>query len=217
MKTVLLTGSTSGIGKEIKSLLKIYNYKVIELNRNSGDYQCDLSKPENIQNVLNNIENLKEVSVLINCAGIGYYGLHENLKSTQISEMVRVNFEAPMILCNELLPYLKANKGCIINISSITAEQINTHGCAYGATKAGITSFTKSLFAEVRKHGLRCVNIEPDMTETNLYRNANFTTSDDPETYLTASEVAKTVLYCIENQHITSITLQPQKHQIKRK
>ena len=53
-----------------------------------------------------------------------------------------------MIITNLLLRDLKKNKGTIINISSITAEKTNPHGCAYGATKAGLTSFSHSLFEE---------------------------------------------------------------------
>lgn len=78
-----------------------------------------------------------------------------------------------MIITNLLLRDLKKNKGTIINISSITAEKTNPHGCAYGATKAGLTSFSHSLFEEARKYGVRVVNLEPDMTDTNLYRNAD--------------------------------------------
>ena len=77
-----------------------------------------------------------------------------------------------MIITNLLLRDLKKNKGTIINISSITAGKANPHGCAYGATKAGLTSFSHSLFEEARKYGVRVVNLEPDMTDTKLYRNA---------------------------------------------
>ena len=77
-----------------------------------------------------------------------------------------------MIITNLLLRDLKKNKGTIINISSITAEKTNPHGCAYGATKAGLTSFSHSLFEEASQNGVRVGNLEAGETAANLYRAA---------------------------------------------
>ena len=134
--------------------------------------------------------------------------------------MVRTNLEAPMIICNLLLRDLKKNHGMIINISSVTAQKSNPHGCAYGATKAGLASFSHSLFDEARKYGVRVVNIEPDMTDTNLYRNADFTADDDEMARLTAKDVAETVLFAVnqrEGMVVSDITVKPQFHRIKKK
>lgn len=125
-----------------------------------------------------------------------------------------------MIITNLLLRDLKKNKGTIINISSITAEKTNPHGCAYGATKAGLTSFSHSLFEEVRKYGVRVVNIEPDMTDTKLYRNADFTVDENEAARLQPKEVADAVLYVLEQREglvMTDITIRPQLHRIARK
>lgn len=95
------------------------------------------------------------VKVLVNNAGAAYYGLHEELNPKKIQEMVRVNLEAPLILTQQLLRTLKKNGGYIINISSVTAKQPSPHGCAYAATKAGLASFSSSLFVEARKYGVK--------------------------------------------------------------
>ena len=133
--------------------------------------------------------------------------------------MVRTNLEIPMILTCQLLRELKKNKGYVINISSVTASGTNPHGCAYGATKAGISSFSRSLFDETRKYGVKVVTISPDMTKTNLYRNADFTVGDEPESYLLPEEVAKAVEYVLSQRDgliVSDITLKPQLHRIKR-
>ena len=125
-----------------------------------------------------------------------------------------------MIITNLLLRDLKKNKGTIINISSITAEKTNPHGCAYGATKAGLTSFSHSLFEEARKYGVRLVNLEPDMTDTNLYRNADFTVDENEAARIQPNEVADAVLYVLgqrEGLVMTDITIRPQLHRIARK
>lgn len=94
------------------------------------------------------------VTLLVNNAGSAYYGLHEELSPKKIQEMVRTDLEVPMILSQQLLRGFKKNKGCIVNIASVTAQQSNPHGCAYGAVKAGLASFSRSLFDEARK--IRC-------------------------------------------------------------
>ena len=65
------------------------------------------------------------------------------------------------------------------------------HGCAYGATKAGLTSFSHSLFEEARKYGVRVVNLEPDMTDTN------------PVSYThLLSQMSWLLLICLHLQHM---------------
>ena len=134
--------------------------------------------------------------------------------------MVRTDLEVPMILSQQLLRGFKKNKGCIVNIASVTAQQSNPHGCAYGATKAGLTSFSHSLFEEARKYGVRVVNLEPDMTDTNLYRNADFTVDENEAARIQSNEVADAVLYVLgqrEGLVMTDITIRPQLHRIARK
>lgn len=160
------------------------------------------------------------MTILVNNAGTAYYGLHEELNPKKIQQMVRTNLEVPMILTCLLLRELKKNKGYVINISSVTAGSSNPHGCAYGATKAGLSSFSRSLFDEARKYGVKVVTISPDMTQTNLYRNANFKESDDIQSYLMPQEVAKAVEFVLSQRDglvISDITLKPQIHRIGRK
>jgi len=115
---------------------------------------------------------------------------------------------------------LKKNHGYIINISSVTAKQSSPHGCAYAATKAGLSSFGKSLFEEARKYGVKVTTIHPDMTDTNLHRDADFTCGEEPESYLLPDEVAKAVAYVLDQREgmvVPEITLRPQLHRIARK
>ena len=158
--------------------------------------------------------------ILINNAGVGYYGLHEELNAAKIKEIVRTNFEAPMILSQLALRQLKKSKGFIINISSVTALQPSPHGCAYGASKAGLTAFSRSLFDEARKYGVKVVSVHPDMTSTDLYRNADFKEDEDMAAHLEPQEVAQTVEYIInirDGAVVQEITIKPQFHRIRRK
>lgn len=230
-KVAVVTGASSGIGLEISKRLCEKGYKVYGFGRNFEKEDklehelfhrvvCDITQSQKVCDILKKIQKENDITLLINNAGVGYYGLHEEQNIKKIQEMVRTNLEAPMIITSQLLRTLKKNKGTIINISSVTANKTNPHGCAYGATKAGISSFTESLFDEARKYGVKVAQIQPDMTSTNLYRNADFMEGEERESYLEPSDVASAVNYILEQENgvvISNISIKPQIHRIRRK
>lgn len=236
MNTAIVTGASSGIGMEVSRTLCGMGYAVYGFGRNFDGMEetgtsllenaffhpvvCDLLDTQAMCRAVREIAAAHTVSVLINNAGVGYYGLHETLSPRQIQEMVRTDLEVPMVLTQQLLRHLKKNKGAVINISSVTAVKTNPHGCAYGAVKAGLSSFSHSLFDEARKYGVRVSVIHPDMTQTNLYRNADFKEGEDPMSWLSPKEVAQSVAFILnqrEGMVVSDLTLQPQLHRIQRK
>ena len=222
----IVTGASSGIGKAIANMLTEVGYDVYGIGRkfNDTDYNfnkivLDLLDTKALTAQIEKLNKAQDISILVNNAGVGYYGIHETLSPDEISTMVRTNLEVPLILSNLLVSTLKKNNGFIINISSHTATAVNPHGCAYGATKAGLFSFSKSLFEEERKYGLKVIDIQPDMTDTNLYRNANFGVAKDVLAYLAPDDVANAVKYAITQRDgcaITCINLKPQLNRISR-
>ncbi len=230
MKAAVITGASSGIGLEIGRILLKNKYKVFGFGRdftnsditdvNWFPISCDVTDIDNLCGRIKEISLKEEIGILINNAGVGYFGPHEELNPRKIHDMVATNLEVPMILTQLLLRELKKNTGFICNISSVTAHKSNTHGCAYGATKAGLSNFSHSLFDEVRKYGVRVVTIHPDVTKTNFYRNADFNEGNEGDTYLTPVEIAEAVEFILrqrEGMVISDMTLQPQKHKINRK
>ncbi|WP_026506193.1 SDR family NAD(P)-dependent oxidoreductase [Butyrivibrio sp. NC3005] len=232
-KNVLLTGASSGIGMEISKSLCNLGYEVYGIgrcfdntkkellqNEKFHKIECDLLDEESF-NIIGKLNKENPIDILINNAGVAYYGLHEEINPSKIRKIIRTNVEIPMILTQMLLRGLKERKGMIINISSVTAiNSANPHGAAYGASKAALLSFTNSLFEEVRKYEVKVTSIMPDMSKTGLYRNADFETDDDKRAYLEPGEVAKAVEYIVERPEgvdITQMVLRPQFHRIKRK
>ncbi len=228
MKKVIVTGATSGIGKAITKLLIKHGFYVIGIGRNFSkiDFkdnferiECDLTKLNEIEQLSKKIKN-RGVEILINSAGIGYFGPHEEINTKKLHELISLNLEAPILLSHLLLRELKKRDGIIINISSITAKKSSVFGCAYSATKAGLSHFSRGLFDEVRKTGVKVITIHPDITKTPFYDNLNFCEAEEKLSYLTPETVANAVLYILSQPKevvITDITLQPQKHMIKRK
>lgn len=231
MKTAIVTGASSGIGAAITEMLLAQGYQVFGFGRNFRELSveaselfhpitCDLMKLTELTEQIKTIKKNHDIHLLVNNAGVGFFGPHEELSPTKIHAMVTTNLEVPMVLSQLLLRDLKKNQGTIINISSITAKKSNTYGCAYGATKAGLSSFSTSLFDEVRKYGVKVVTIHPDMTQTNFYRNANFSEGDTLDSYLLPEEVAatcKSILDLRDGLVVTDLTLQPQVHRLTKR
>ncbi len=226
LKTAIVTGASSGIGLATSKMLSEEGYKVYGIGRVFPE-GCDFFEKRisldirDTDILLEKISDIKRVDLLVNGAGSAYYGLAEFNTPEQIKEMCRTDLEAPMILTSALLPKLKDTKGMVINIASVTSTRINTHGAVYGALKAGLRSYSRSLYEEVRKTGVRVVTVCPDLTlGTKLYRNADFTPSEEEGCYLVPEDVAlciKNIINMREGCAVTEVEVRPQFNRIAKK
>lgn len=226
LKTAIVTGASSGIGLATSKMLSEEGYKVYGIGRVFPE-GCDFFENRisldirDTDILLEKISDIKSVDLLVNGAGSAYYGLAEFNTPEQIKEMCRTDLEAPMILTSALLPKLKDTKGMVINIASVTSTRINTHGAVYGALKAGLRSYSRSLYEEVRKTGVRVVTVCPDLTlGTKLYRNADFTPSEEEGCYLVPEDVAlciKNIINMREGCAVTEVEVRPQFNRIAKK
>ncbi len=226
LKTAVVTGASSGIGLAISKMLSEEGYKVYGIGRVFPE-RCDFFEKRisldlrDTDILLAKISEIRRVDLLVNAAGSAYYGLAEFNTPEQIQEMCRVDIEAPLILTSSLIPKLKDTKGMVINIASVTSTRINTHGAVYGALKAGLRSYGRSLYEEVRKTGVRVVTVCPDLTAgTKLYRNADFKPSDDEGCFLLPEDTAECVRAVIsmrEGAAVTEVEVRPQFNRIEKK
>lgn len=228
--TALVTGASSGIGQAIAQRLLEHGYEVYGIGRDFS--ACTLTGHAQFHTVVLDLldtpallaflETLPKdnLSVPVNSAGCAWYGPHETLSVEAIQTMTRVNLETPILLCGKLLRTLKQNHGTIINIASVTALETSTHGAAYGALKAGLVHFSRTLFEEHRKSGLKVSVILPDMTDTALYRNADFGPDLTEGAYLSPEDTADAVMAVLnarEGTVLSEIVLRPQYRRIHRK
>jgi len=202
---IIITGTSSGIGKAIKEKLK--DYEIIEVCRRCEN-SIDLNDIKAVEKF-----KIKDVYAIINNAGVGYFGQFEDISTSKIQEMINVNLLAPLILTKNHLKEIKKNKGFIINISSTSATQPARLGVVYSATKAAIRQFGISLFEEVRKEGVKVINVLPDLTLSNFHNNTFFKPSNEKLAHIKPEDIAN-IIYDIfnlpENLVMQEVILKPQ-------
>ncbi|MFV0247392.1 MAG: SDR family oxidoreductase [Tenacibaculum sp.] len=176
-KVVLITGASSGIGKQVALYLHNKNYTVYGTSRNPDKVKVpfsmlalDLTKSKTIRSVVEKIQQQQtSIDVLINNAGRGIAG---PIEETPIDEM-RVNFETNFFgvieLIKVVLPVMrKQQNGLIINITSIASYTGLPFRGIYSASKGALALVTEALSMELKSLGIKCLTIAPGEFATNI-------------------------------------------------
>lgn len=185
MKEIVVTGSSKGLGLAITKKLLENNYVVIGISRSKSkefeqlenDFadklfyeQYDFDDVENISNLAKKIGvTHKNIYGLINNAALGFDGILGTMHDSQIAELLRVNIQAPILLTKYIsrMMLLKMS-GRIINIGSIIGSTGFNGLSVYGASKASMQGFTKSLARELGKAKITVNTIAPGYMQTQM-------------------------------------------------
>ena len=166
-KVILITGATGGLGsamvryfenQDVKLALHTFQQEPFDVNCEHAWFKADLRDENQVKNLLASIlANFGKVDVLINNAGISKNGMSWKLSSADFNEVIAVNLTAPFLLCQGVIPGMRANGfGRIINISSVVAQTGVPGTVAYAASKAGILGLTKTVGKELAKDPITC-------------------------------------------------------------
>ncbi len=130
----------------------------------------ELSERESIKQGFREIQSEKKnIDVLVNCAGIGHMNLFQMSAMDVIRNIYEVNLFATMEMCQYALRTMVRQKsGKIINIASTAADEVYVGNSIYGASKAAVIAFTKSMAAEVAGAGIQVNAIAPGLTDTDM-------------------------------------------------
>lgn len=232
MDLIVVTGSSKGLGLAVCKRLLEENYKVVGIARNkSDDFKLLEEKYENNlfyeEYDFNNIEGIHDlvkkvtkkyghIYGLVNNAALGHDGVLGTMHESQISELIRVNVEAPILLTKYVSrSMLMKLRGRVINISSIIATTGFNGLSVYGATKASLNGFTKSLARELGKAKITVNSIAPGYMETAMTaglqgEKLQSIKRRSPLGHLASVEdVAGTVIYLLSNdaKNITGTTI----------
>ena len=178
MKNILITGSSSGIGKVAAETLKAEGYNVFQTGRKLLDIEnyisINLSDPNNVNKLYNYVkENFGDIDILINNAGEYVYSPIDKMKPDEIIQIFNSNFISHYYLTSLVVPYMKQKKfGRIVNIASISGVVGEANASLYSATKSAYFGFSKALALELAEYNITVNSISPGWVETQLTENA---------------------------------------------
>lgn len=209
-KRILITGASSGIGKQLCFELAKYNPDLILMARNLDALDearselistnpelnepiiisCDISNETAVKNAIKQLKSGKQpIDILINNAGVGIYGPVKNTTPEDFKKILDVNFLGAVNLTFHTLPNLPDDSpGMIVFISSIAALYGMPCYAAYSASKAALLSFSQTLRAELVGTKVSVLHVAPDYTQTRFFRNEKFL----PGAHLRRDKMAKT-------------------------
>jgi uncharacterized protein len=193
MKTVLITGASSGIGEAFARKLATQKENLLLVARSedrlasicnelrqahkiSADYiAIDLTKPDSPQKIFEETNRRGlEIETLINNAGFGSLGAFTEQKLERELEMIDLNIKALVALTHLYLrPMREQRRGAIINVASTAAFQPVPFFATYSATKAFVLSFSVALWEENRPFGIKVMALCPGVTETRFFEASN--------------------------------------------
>lgn len=186
-KTILITGSTRGIGKKIAEDIHQLGGNVLitgtnpdqikELNAcedtdtRKKHFCVDFSSIESINNFLLELDKIKKIDVLVNNAGINKLNFIEDIELKDWQDMISVNLTGPLLLMKNLSKKMKAHGyGRIVNIASIFSKISKERRSAYSATKFGINGLTVGISNDLARHNILVNTVSPGFILTDLTR-----------------------------------------------
>lgn len=220
-KIAVITGVSKGIGEALCTQLLAEGAIVFGLGRNPYPHThpnftfipTDVRQYEAVEKAFLQIEanTSKPIDILINNAGLGYFGNVEDLPMEQWHEMMQTNLDA-MFYCTRLaVPKMKANGiGHIMNIASTAGLEGMPMVSGYCATKWAVKGFSESLWRELRDFKIKVTCVYPGSVKTDFFRNSP---NIQPHDYmLMPTDVADMMVYALktpDNFHQVNLEVRP--------
>lgn len=219
-KTILITGASSGIGRATAIECSKLGATCIITARNEERLNetlsqmvgeghqmiiADIATQDGIDNI---VEQTQNIDGLVNNAGISHTKLIHFIKEEEVGRVFSINAFAPIILTKSLLKKRKMNMGAsIVFVSSAASINPDKANSIYSATKAAITSFSRSCAKELSSKQIRSNSIHPGMVETELVQNLVFSAEElevDKARYLLKrygkpEEIAWSIIYLLSD------------------
>lgn len=180
-KKILITGASSGIGKETCELLSSFGAILyiagrdekrltIVRDENPGVQEIFIGDLTDEKYLTEMINKIPVVDGIVNCAGIIYPFPVKYLAEKHISSVFSINFDAQVILNSSLFRINKIEKGAsIVFVSSVSSQFPYNGGALYTSSKAALEAYSRAIALEYAKKGIRSNCVSPGLVKTNIF------------------------------------------------
>jgi len=204
---IIITGATSGIGYEIARVAKEKGAQVLISGRNSDrvkqaseklgvhGFKADVTNEDEVIALINYAKTtFGNFNVVINNAGFGGFSSLVDTSLSNFEEQWSVNTKGLFLTGREAAKhFIEQQYGNIINIGSTAATKGFANGSAYVASKFAVTGLTECWRAELRKHNIRVMQVNPSEVETPFFEKAGLT-QESSSKKLKPSEIAHVIM-----------------------
>ncbi|WP_449354010.1 SDR family oxidoreductase [Virgibacillus natechei] len=227
-KTAIITGASSGIGATIAKHLASEGANVVlaarrmekltavadEINLKSGGQalaaRADVSSRSDIENMVKQAnETFGDIDIYVNNAGLMLRSVVQEGNVEDWEDMIDVNIKGVLYGINAVLPsMIERSTGHIVNISSVSGQEVTKSSTVYSATKYAARALSMGLEKELARTGVRVTNISPGMVDTDLM------TGNKPKDRkpLETDDIAKAIVYAVTQPdyvNVNEITVRP--------
>ena len=214
MKIAIVTGASSGMGREFVRQLSAYvqvdeiwaiarRREALEALKAEAPVPVrpvvlDLLKSESFDELRSLLEGEQpEIALLVNAAGFGKFGAYHKTTIEDDCRMIDLNCKALLVMTRLCIPYMKPGSH-ILELDSLSAFQPVPYITTYGATKAFVLSYSRAMNRELKCKGIRVMAMNPGWVKTEFFRHA-FQSNDGEVQYFDrlyeAADVVKTGLH----------------------
>jgi 3-oxoacyl-[acyl-carrier protein] reductase len=208
----LVTGGTSGIGLETARQLRSRGARVAICGRDATRLRsaaeaigalpihADVSKEEDVVRMVGELLTAYgQFDVLINNAGFGTFAPLVDVQLVEMERVFATNVYGAMLVARESAKHFIAQKrGNIVNIASTAGQRGFAGGTVYTASKFALSAMTECWRAELRKHDVRVMQVNPSEVQTDFVTNSGRPGRTHSERKLIASDIAQTILAMLE-------------------
>ena len=183
-KTVIVTGSSSGIGEGIARRFASEGANVVLNSRSRDDLEKVAAGLEDERTLIvegdvsdkafagkivaDTVERFGALDVLCNNAGVGIAGSFAKTSDDDIDKVIDINVKGPLYLSRAAIPELEKTKGCIVNTSSVSGIGGDWTMPLYNASKGAVTNFTRGLALQLGYKGIRVNAVLPSVTRSEM-------------------------------------------------
>ena len=225
-QTAIVTGASSGIGREVSRALADAGVRVAMAGRDEARLreaapdetamlvECDVREDSQVRAMVERVTSeWGAVDILVNSAGVFYVAPLPETTDDMWDELWRTNVSGTFFAARAVLPgMLERGRGTIVMLSSVAAKRGFANTSGYSATKHAVAGLARALTTEVRRHGVRVVHVAPGPVDTPIW--GNYDPPLPREDMLKPEEVARTIVAAIsisDTQVMEDVLLLPQK------